>query len=309
MARRGTDREFDAAYRQLLVGLAAHIVEVASSYPLPDSTTPLLPFDEMPTAFERPFPPVGAAAEGALEEGLEGEGPRYVLFAFVVANHAELAANKVREVLATYGAGGGSDWKPFAQKRAVSYAQQAVQLEEGELEYQRVEFTPNLVNDLIEADKKNKIVIIVVDTWSLHLKTCRDPMRELDGRLFERYSIVVPWHEDQETQAKADALAPFSMTLFASNGATGPFMKASARSRSCSRRFPPRFRPGSTRRSASLNDARNRISIRRTTPSNPWSAPAGRQPLFSYHPRVVRCRPPIPGERGLRNNPLRSNRT
>jgi FxsC-like protein len=206
-------------YRIFLKQFAQRLIEVAEEDgPLAD--TPGLPvFDNIPDAFQRPAPPTGGDAAAPADVG-----PRYATFVYVVASSGEIQkAGKAR--LDAYG-GEDVDWRPFCPPTnsfVTRLAQKAVLKED--LNYERLSLSNNLVNDLLEAERKRKIVVILVDTWTLQLARYRQLMDQYDQHRFRSCVVLVPWNsQDPDTGARAADLQQILRTTF--NRQSGPTFRA-----------------------------------------------------------------------------------
>jgi FxsC-like protein len=126
----------------------------------------------------------------------------------VAARRQELADGGVRTVLEGYGEEKGMEWSPYHPKLRdeIGLLVNDVTLGEGFL-YTYDDVDDQLVARLDEAKRRNKIVLLVVDAWTLNLEPYRARMREVDGRSFYNTAILVPWNpEDPETAAKRPEL-------------------------------------------------------------------------------------------------------
>jgi FxsC-like protein len=192
---------FKDNYLEFLSRLSQRILQVADAHPLPPGDRARVDFESIPNAFEGPNDPVATPAVG----------PRHVVFVYVVGKRAEL--QNWRRMLEAYGDGGWDDWKPYFPPngyRIARYAQKVVYIED--LNYERLDLKPDLVWLLRKAEDDNKIIILVVDSWTLngpgqHGSTYRDLMSEFDRNRFRNCCVVVPWNDkDDETRGQADAL-------------------------------------------------------------------------------------------------------
>jgi FxsC-like protein len=187
-------------YFEFRQGLARRILAVYDQYPLP-AAAQAYEFKTAPEAFG-----LGAAVGGIVPVNAPGKGPRFVVFVYVVARRNELTA--FRQDLECYGDDGWLDWKPFQpvhQQRMSWFAEGAVHAD-GHLDYQQLEMGPALVAELRQAEQANKIIILIVDSWSLHLGAYANPISQFDQVQFRNCSVVIPWRADGETQAQEAAL-------------------------------------------------------------------------------------------------------
>jgi len=197
---------FQDDYLEFLSRLSRRILQVADAYPLLPGNRARVDFESIPNAFEAPAPASPGGPNGpATTPAREDVGPRHVVFVYVVGTRAEL--QNWRRMLEAYGDGGWVDWRPYfppIDRRIAWYAQGVVRDED--LNYERLDLDPDLVRLLRKAEADNKIIILVVDSWSLNSPVYRDLMSEFDGCQFRNCCAVVPWNEDNETRGQTDAL-------------------------------------------------------------------------------------------------------
>jgi FxsC-like protein len=180
------------SYEMFKTALARRIVEVAEKHPLP----PLVSrpdIKQTTSAFHR-----ADAQISAVNDVSQTVGPRYVQFIFVAAKHNEL--REIRKSLDYYGHEGGLDWKPFLPKVTDEVAMLATEVALKEkLRYETVPLDADIIEKLKEAEQNNKIVVIIVDTWTLHLERYCTLMRPYDDLNFLNCVVLVPWnpHDDE----------------------------------------------------------------------------------------------------------------
>ena len=187
-------KNFADEYETFKRNLAKLILQYHDQYPLPEGAT-IFDFDEAPDAFrvvDMPGTKQSAAASS--------KGPRFIVFIYVVGRRGDLEA--YRKTLDSYGDDGWQDWKPFSPTfdKRISHSALDVVRKDGLLDYERIDFGPKLVEELRDAEKSNKIIVIVVDSWSLNLQDCSAVMSSFDSYQFRNCCVVVPWNEDEETR-------------------------------------------------------------------------------------------------------------
>jgi FxsC-like protein len=141
---------------------------------------------------------------------LQGEGgPRYVQFIFVAGKQTELPAAQ-RSVLKFYGPQGGADWKPFLDAKAgsaVELAKEVISEAVEGLNYEEVTLSEGLIEQINEAAKQEKIVVVVVDTWTLRLPSYNQWIAPLDEYSSVNCLTLVLWNlEDDETDVNEKLL-------------------------------------------------------------------------------------------------------
>jgi FxsC-like protein len=125
-------------------------------------------------------------------------GPRYVQFVFVAARREELEAvsgDMPSPPLSAYGEEGGMDWQPFhPHDPVVSQLATEITYREG-LVYDPMRVTDDLIERIQLARDRRKIVILVVDLWTLSLERYAALMQRYDERRFYNSVVLVPWSE------------------------------------------------------------------------------------------------------------------
>lgn len=180
-------------YVKFLAQFAKKLIQVATSHPLPPCQT-LSPIKDVKSAFHQSSSPsIGPVSRA------ENVGPRYVQFIFVAGQRDELQG--VRRKTDAYGSEGGLDWKPYLPDfdKEISILAQNVATKEN-LRYEAVPLDTQIINRLEAAERDNKIVAIIVDTWTLRVQKYHNFMREYDERSFLNCVVLVPWNtKDDET--------------------------------------------------------------------------------------------------------------
>jgi FxsC-like protein len=134
------------------------------------------------------------------------KGPGCAQFVYVVASRDEIENENVRRNLDAYGTE-PDDWIPYyptANEPAYYLAQTAAT--NRRLKYEKLAFGPDLTDRLVEARNARKIVVLVVDSWSLKLDQYKDAMADYVDRNFWNSVVVVPWNEDEETRDNTEEL-------------------------------------------------------------------------------------------------------
>ena len=187
-------------YREFLARFAARLIQEARTHQLPPDPRPE-PINEVESAFRR-WTPEAARSAG---EGVS-QGPRVVQFVFVAGRREELRT--VREKLDPYGDEGGFDWQPFCPEVTdeIGIIAQEVASRE-KLHYGFVQLDANIIKRIADAECQNKIVAIIVDTWTLCLMPYQTFMAEYDSRNFVNCAVLIPWNNrDDETEFNRSVL-------------------------------------------------------------------------------------------------------
>ncbi len=179
--------------------MAETIVQRIREHPLPPAEV-LPPLHDIASAF-------GVPTESDWRSDLVGHrasiGPRTVRFVFVAANEAEI--REWRDSVEAYGSEGGRDWRPYHSK-AVGVLSQTLSAQE-DLFYEYLPVDDKLLDRLREAEENKNIVVIVVDPWTIQLRSYRKSMLEYDKSAFVNTEILILWDaEDHETTQALEKL-------------------------------------------------------------------------------------------------------
>lgn len=184
-------------YREFLKHFANKLIDAARAHTLPPLPQ-LPPIDEAGNAFRRRGPgPVRPLA------GSSNTGPRFVQFVFVAGRRDELCS--VRERLDPYGDDGGYDWYPYLPevRERVGITSMSVACME-KLMFEFVPCGDDMIVNIKKAEKENKIVVILVDTWTLRLPRYHMPMNEYDGQRLPNCAVLVCWNSRDEELTEAE---------------------------------------------------------------------------------------------------------
>lgn len=183
------NKKFKQQYDDFIPVLADQIIEAAERHKLP--ALPNLPsLDQVAEAFPREAARVELAQPQAT-----GANPRYVKFIFLAGRKQEL--QPVRASLDPYGEENGGEWKPWLPdpKDEVDRLVQDVIHRENFVSEGPIPLDDDLGKRLDEAENTNKIVVIVVDLWTLQLANYRKLMQDVvDPKQLVNCVIVVPWN-------------------------------------------------------------------------------------------------------------------
>ena len=201
-----------SARRDIIESIADMIVDVARADALP--SLPVAPsLADVQSAFIAAPARAGTAPAGAAAAGgaigvapaaggarESSSGPRYVQFIFVAGRRDQLAP--LRKEVGCYGETSGEEWKPYHPEVACAVADLALEVAGTERLYTRpLPLAPDLINRLEEAERRDNLVAIIVDTWTLRLAEYHEFMREYDRRSFLNCVVLVPWNPaDAETK-------------------------------------------------------------------------------------------------------------
>jgi FxsC-like protein len=159
------------------------------------------------------FSGTAAAASSATE------GPRYVQFIFVAGKQPELQAAQ-RKNLQFYGQNGGSDWQPYFgaySGNAAALASEVISALPNGSQYEEIEATSDLQTQLELAASQDKIVVLMVDTWTLRLQKYFQLVAPLDTYSSVNCITLIAWNDaDNEALLFKNALEATVKGTFAS---------------------------------------------------------------------------------------------
>jgi len=128
-----------------------------------------------------------------------------VQFLFVAGKRDELMP--LRQQVSAYG-DQGEEWRPYHPDVEMAVRDVALEVALTErLWPEAVPLGPDLIARLTAAERSNKLVAIIVDTWTLRLEQYHEFMREYDRHNFLNCVVLIPWNEaDPETMGARNML-------------------------------------------------------------------------------------------------------
>ncbi|MBO0724934.1 MAG: TIR domain-containing protein [Blastocatellia bacterium] len=209
------NRKFRQQYDDFIPVLADKIIEASRLHNAP-ALPNLPPLDQVAEAFPAPASTLarGAAAQAAPPQ-IAGANPRYVKFIFLAGRRQEL--RPFRASLDPYGERGG-EWRPWLPdpKDEVDLLVQDVIQRERLIMDGEIPLDNELEERLDDAENSDKIVVIVVDLWTLQLANYRKLMHEVvDPKQLVNCVIVVPWNpQDPEAINQRQTLEDLLQSTF-----------------------------------------------------------------------------------------------
>jgi len=192
-------------YQDFLQACVEKLIKAANAYPLA-ALDNLPEFNKISSAFHTP-----PASSGLARKAPVNVGPRYAEFIYVAAQRAEIEQLPVRPISERYGDEGELDWKPYLPpdetekaREIWSYAQDVANKED--FRYQSTPLEGDLVEHITEAQRNNRIVVIVVDTWTLCLEKYREIMKAYDRVIFWNSVVLITWNKDSSQESRRDQL-------------------------------------------------------------------------------------------------------
>jgi FxsC-like protein len=222
------NKKFKQQYDDFISVLADDLIEAAQAHKMP-ALPDLPPLEQVAETFPAPAAatalihaqgaqgPQGAqGAQGAQgQPEVAGANPRYVKFIFLAGRRQEL--RPLRASLDPYGESGG-EWRPWLPdpRDEVDLLVQDVIQRERLISDGAIPLDNELEKRLKEAENANKIVVIVVDLWTLRLEDYRKHMRDVvDPKQFVNCVIVVPWNpQDAEAVNERQTLETLLQATF-----------------------------------------------------------------------------------------------
>lgn len=191
-------------YNDFVKDLAQEILDAAKKYPVPPLNN-ILPLKAVEPVF--PFKSEGDRKTAYSTSKFKTTGPKHIRFVFVAANPNSFGNARSPE---PYLDNGGSDWKPYFPdaSRIGPYVQNIVSANELGFTSDELLFSNNIIADIEKAQNERKIVILIIDSWTVDWQTpYQDILREFDERNFINCSVLVPWNEnDRETALRRTEL-------------------------------------------------------------------------------------------------------
>jgi|ERR1022692_698558 FxsC-like protein len=176
-------------YEEFVMRLARKIVETGEQ-------RPLLTIGKLP-AFDQIANPFAKAPKSA------GKTIKHAMFSYVAGRPEELPA----ELSERYGTD-GKEWRPFHPECTdpVGIMAQEVAAKQ-KLFYKDLPLDGELVKRIREAEDNKEVVIVVVDPWSVQVKSYEQYMRSYDKNNFDNSAVLIAWNSpDGGTDAQRKML-------------------------------------------------------------------------------------------------------
>src|ERR1051326_5467792 len=185
-------------YEAFLAHFADRLVEAAQTTLPPLRSFPSL--NDVSSAFKTQLEPRGAAPPPTGAPLVEfSAGPYSTRFVFVVARPDELEGARMN--LGGYHDQGGWFWRPFlpTENDAVGLIAQQVVSEMGG-RFNELAFDADIVDRIAQAEKRNELIVVVVDAWTINVERYAALLRRYDQNSPQNSAVVVPWNDqDPET--------------------------------------------------------------------------------------------------------------
>jgi FxsC-like protein len=173
-------------YKQILYKIADRIRDVAQACPL--APTPGLPaWSEARNAFQE-------AAPGQPAPPPRRPAARDVQFVYVVGKAGEMAG--IRQDVLAYDPADCCWWKPFhpdEEDAILDFAQAAATNQKKQC--LKLACDGNVVEEIKKAEAENRIVVVIVDPWSLKVANVSQLMSKFDEHRFYNCEVLLPWND------------------------------------------------------------------------------------------------------------------
>ena len=198
------------AYSKYLIKLASDIVAASELAPPLGRLPQIPPFSEIQNAFDQPAAAAAAAAAPAAQPA-DAVGPptaARVIYVAAGANEfasarAQAAAQLSRADTTPYGKN-GYFWKPYLPVLDRVVGELTFDSVRG-YEYKPAEFSKEMLEDLLDQDRLDEIIVLVVDPWTIRLPAYQNLMKGFDARQPVNSGVVIPWNEEDQENVAADA--------------------------------------------------------------------------------------------------------
>jgi FxsC-like protein len=180
--------QHDDDFKKFVTKFARKLVTAAENYPLP-SLPVKASFDQV----TNPFTQLSAKADRRADR----PNARFV---YVAAGAGQF--KPPRTSVERYG-GGGKEWCPYvpADERPIGFVAQEVASKQSVF-YNELPPDANLIARLQQAERDREIVVMLVDAWTVRLRSYRELMEKYDKINFENHAVLVAWNApDDETEA------------------------------------------------------------------------------------------------------------
>ncbi|HET6974901.1 MAG TPA: FxsC protein [Pyrinomonadaceae bacterium] len=209
--------KYETEYKEYIIRLAKEIIEVSDKYKLPKLRN-LPDLRQVTSAFKAVTQPAAVSVNKPTQTTRTSS--KHVRFIFAAAEPELFAGKRGNEA---YRDNGGADWKPFypqVTRRIGSLVQNIVSADDLDFSSDELPLDKNLIKEIEKAYDERKIVVILVDGWTVAYKDeYRAILKEFDEEIkskYINYSVLVPWNEgdpDNDEKKKSDILGQVQQTL------------------------------------------------------------------------------------------------
>lgn len=214
MARKTKEED----YLDFIDLFATRLIQVAAAHVLTEEKD-LVDIEAVPSAWNIEPPKDDSNDE---DSGPDlGDTVEYADFVFAAARRNEIESLREAPQIDRYGNRGGIDWTPYRPDllQPVGQFTQMVASREG-FYYKALELNEDLIEEIKNARRGNRIVIIIVDTWTLALKNYYEILTKYDDFDSLNSSMIIVWNnKDEFTTAKRSQLESYIRRTFPTKSA------------------------------------------------------------------------------------------
>lgn len=189
-----------APYDTFLARFADALVSAVTEHPVSPGEA-IATVDEVQSAFHDP-----KTREQLVVKTREPDRWVFAQFIYVAAPGPQL--QRLRSDVTAYGDNGGQEWQPYLPIDDAEVGMIAGEVASAErFRYEPVALDGSLVERVLAAIAAKKIVVVVVDPWTICLDTYQELMAELDQLRPHNCIVLVPLNEsDDDTSRHLDGL-------------------------------------------------------------------------------------------------------
>ena len=150
----------------------------------------------------------------SIDQECEAKGPSYASFIYIAANKSEI--QKVKTNSEAYGNEGGWDWKPYFPKvdKEIAFIAQSVS-SDVKIRCEHVSSDVNPLSFVENACKYGKIVILIIDPWSLQLQDYANKAGDYDAHEYLNCAVMVSFNSnDLEALRSKESLKNLIQCVF-----------------------------------------------------------------------------------------------
>lgn len=196
----------DTEVENFIPNLADRIVVEAERHTLPRLVN-MPPLKDVPSAFYKPPPAPDPVASDKLSPGdlpptatpPSISGPDAAWYVYLAGRDKDY--KDVRKYISCYGDKGGYQWKPHLPPKSESIGAITPRVagEKG-LTPQVLPLSKELVKHLRKAEEDNTIALLIVDAWSVRVKSYKQLMLDYDQYRLDNCGVIIVWNvADGET--------------------------------------------------------------------------------------------------------------
>ncbi len=192
-------QEHRSVYNKFLTELAKEIIQTADNHPLPPLEN-VPPLKQIASAFAKT--PKSTPPQASEQHTPPVTNPKHVRFVIIAADPNKFGDIRSKE---PYLEKGGEDWKPYFpnERYAIGpYVQHIASDRDLGFTSDMLAFSPNLKDEIEKAWEERKIIILLVDSWSVDYEPIyQNVLQGFDKENYINCSVIVPWNDSDEDTA------------------------------------------------------------------------------------------------------------